>query len=140
MVTPGSTSAAFPITATNYTSDFEATITAKDSVSTLSTELTVDSVYISSVTVSPATVTNGASALGTVTLSGPAPAGGWTIQLVSSEPDYAWVPISIAIPAGASTGTFNVTTGLSTVKFVFTLTITASHLSSSRVAALTLTP
>jgi len=139
-VAAGSMSATFPIATTNYSSNYEATITGKDSVSTQSTNLTVDSLYIASLALSPSTVANGTSSTGTVTLSGPAPAGGWTIQLVSSEPEDASVPTSITIPAGATAGTFSVTTGLSTVNVVFSLTITASHLASNRTAALTLTP
>jgi hypothetical protein len=139
-VAAGSMSATFPIATTNYSSNYEATITGKDSVSTQSTNLTVDSLYIASLALSPSTVANGTSSTGTVTLSGPAPAGGWTIQLVSSEPEDASVPASITIPAGATAGTFSVTTGLSTVNVVFSLTITASHLASNRTAALTLTP
>jgi hypothetical protein len=140
VVPAGSTSATFPIVTTNYYENFNATIKATDSVSTVSTALTVDSLYISSLSLSPTSVANGTPSQGTVTLNGVAPAGGWTIQLVSSEPGYASVPASILIPAGSSSATFTVTTGLATVKFIQNVSITASYLVSSKSASLELTP
>ena len=140
VVAAGSTTATFPITPGNYTANYVATLTGKDSVTSKSTGLTVDSITIASLSLSPASVPNGTSSQGTVTLSDPAPAGGCTIQLSSSEPGYASVPASINIPAGSTQGVFTVTTGIGTVKVVMSVTITASHLPSSQSATLQVTP
>ena len=43
----------------------------------------------------------------TITLSNPAPAGGLTISLQSSDTNIATVPASINVPAGATTATFD---------------------------------
>ena len=46
----------------------------------------------------------------TVNLSAPAPAGGFTVQLSSSDTTVATVPTSATVPAGESNADFNVTT------------------------------
>ena len=82
----------------------------------------------------PATVTAPANAIGTVTLNGPAPAGGVSVTLSSSDTGKATVPPSVTVPEGTNSVTFVVTTltgrlggGTNTV------TITAT-LGSSRVS------
>src|SRR5439155_5723045 len=62
---------------------------------------------ITALTVSPASLTGGASASGTVTLSLAAPAGGAQVTLSSSSPAAA-VPASVTVAAGATSATFNV--------------------------------
>src|SRR6266850_471996 len=64
---------------------------------------------ISALAVSPASLTGGASATGTVTLNGPAPAGGAQVTLSSSSP-AATVPASVTVPSGATSASFSVTT------------------------------
>jgi len=49
------------------------------------------------------------SALMTIGLSGPAPAGGQTVSLVSANPARATVPASVVVAAGQTTATFSVT-------------------------------
>lgn len=64
----------------------------------------------------------GRSAELTVTSSVPAPAGGMTIALSSSDPAKATVPASVSIPAGASSASLTVTTlaiGNTTVRAEF---------------------
>src|SRR2546425_8238881 len=65
-----------------------------------------------SVTLSPSTITGGTggAALGTVTISGPAPAGGRVINLTSSNTDLAASTLGIVIPEGATNATFTVGT------------------------------
>jgi hypothetical protein len=65
---------------------------------------------LSSVAVSPTAVTGGQTATGTVQLNGPAPAGGVSVALASASPATASVPASVAIPGGASSATFTITT------------------------------
>ena len=65
---------------------------------------------LTSLTVSPATVAGGSSATGTVTLGGPAPAVGVSVNLWSNQPHSASVPASVFIPPGETSGSFEVTT------------------------------
>ena len=58
----------------------------------------------SSLTLSPASVTGGLeSSTSTVTLNGPAPAGGARVALSSSNTAAARVPSDVTVPAGAAT-------------------------------------
>ena len=63
-----------------------------------------------SLALNPATVTAPANSTGTVTLSGPAPAGGLAVTLSSSDRRKATVPQTVTVAAGQSTATFTVTT------------------------------
>src|SRR6185295_6727550 len=59
----------------------------------------------------------GGSLNGTVGLATPAPAGGTTVSLTSTDPSTAQVPPSVFIAAGNSTNSFTVTTNASTANF-----------------------
>lgn len=65
---------------------------------------------LSSLTVNPPTVIAGTQSQGTVTLSGPAPAGGVVVNLSSSATNRATVPPTVTIPAGATNATFPIQT------------------------------
>ncbi|AIE86824.1 Peptidase S53 propeptide [Fimbriimonas ginsengisoli Gsoil 348] len=94
---------------------------------------------ITSVAASPSTVEGGSATTvtGTVTLSAAAATGGDVVNLSSSDPSVT-VPASITIAAGATSGTFAITTsGVSTSKSV---TLTASQSNSSATTTLTVTP
>jgi Domain of unknown function (DUF4082)/Putative Ig domain/Bacterial Ig domain len=90
---------------------------------------------VSSVTLNPTSVIGGTSSTGTVTLSGPAPAGGAQVAL-SSNNGAASVPSSVIVPAGAISATFRVNTSI--VLISTTATISASYNSTSRAATLAL--
>jgi len=96
------------------------------------------SVALSSLSVNPTSVTGGNSSAGTVTLSGPAPAGGAIVALSSSNTTVASVPSSVTVAAGATTATFTVST--SAVAGSTTVTISATYGSATRSALLTVTP
>src|SRR5262249_10999577 len=64
---------------------------------------------LSSVTLASATVVGGNSVSGTVFLSGPAPAGGVTVTLSTSNLVAQPQPI-VTVPAGLSSATFTMTT------------------------------
>ena len=87
---------------------------------------------------SPSSVNGGNSAQATVTLSDPAPAGGATVTLASSNTSAASVPSSVSVPAGASSATFVVTTR--PVAATASVTISASYAGTARDAALTVSP
>jgi hypothetical protein len=65
---------------------------------------------VSTVTISPSTVVGGNTATGTVTLSGPAAAGGLVLKLSSQKPTIGSVPATVTVPAGATSVTFPITT------------------------------
>ena len=65
---------------------------------------------LENLTVNPTTVTAPASATGTVTLNGAAPAGAVSVPLRSSDTGKATVPPSVTVPQGASSATFVITT------------------------------
>jgi hypothetical protein len=92
---------------------------------------------LSSLTLNPTSVIGGAqSSTGTVTLSGPAPAGGVQVAL-SSNNGAASVPSSVTVPAGATSATFPVnTTAVATSTPVI---ISASYGGVTQTASLTVT-
>jgi hypothetical protein len=92
---------------------------------------------LSSLTMSPTSVTGGNPSIGTVTLSGPAPSSGEQVTLSSSNPAVATVPTSMTVPAGSTSATFPVTT--SAVAASTQVTITASD-SGTLIASLTVIP
>ena len=108
-VRPSSTS--FVITTTAVPAPTTATITAtfRGVVVTTTLVLTPAAPILTSIVVSPASVTGGTSVAGTVTLSGPAPANGLTINLTSDNA-AATVPVSVPIVAGATSVSFPVMT------------------------------
>jgi hypothetical protein len=71
---------------------------------------------VASITLSPATVTNGASSVGTVTLTTPAPAAGAVVQLANSGDSTnvdADLPPVVIVPPGATTAAFTIRSHLS---------------------------
>jgi len=97
-------------------------------------DVVASAVSLTGLSISPPSVTGGASATGTLTLSGPAPANGLTISLVSDNA-AANVPASVPIGAGATGTTFSVTT--TAVASSVTANITAAYNGVSKSAALT---
>jgi hypothetical protein len=69
----------------------------------------VDTVPLSGLTITPATVAGGVQASGVVTLAFAAPSGGAKVALQSNN-GVASVPMFISVPAGSLTGAFTVTT------------------------------
>jgi hypothetical protein len=93
---------------------------------------------VSSLTLDPASVTGGAqSSTGTVTLSGPAPAGGAQVPLSSSNAE-ASVPSGVTVAAGATSATFTLST--SAVATSTSVTISASYGGVSVSTSLTVLP
>ncbi len=94
---------------------------------------------LSTLALNPTTVTGGVqSSTGTVTLSGPALAGGAAVTLTSSSTSTATVPASVTVAAGASSATFTVST--SAVTTSTPVTISASYAGVTQTASLTVAP
>ena len=112
-VPAGATSVTFPISSgAVWQVPFTDQITASLGTVVINAPLTVNTYALESVSVSPSTVLAGGTVTGTLTLWGPAPAGGWTITLVSGSPVYVPLPTTVVIPEGQSSGTFNFTVQL----------------------------
>ncbi len=92
---------------------------------------------LSSVGVSPSSVTGGQSATGTVTLTSAAPAGGVVVDLSTSN-SAVTVPVNVTVIAGASSANFSVTT--SAVSASTTATFAANYNGANKTAALTVKP
>jgi len=136
----GATSATFTVTTSDVATSTTVTISAAYGGVTKTASLTVTPApppppTLSSLTLNPSSVIGGAqSSTGRVTLSSPAPAGGVTVMLSSSNPGVASVPSSVVVPAGATTATFTVRT--SAVLISTSVTISASYNSATQTASL----
>jgi hypothetical protein len=133
----GATTATFTVTTLPVSSSGSVRIYASQGNRTRSASLTVNTPSVSSLVLNPTTVRGGAPSKGTVTLNGPAPQGGASVTLSSSNTSVATVPSSLMIAAGSSTANFTVTTR--TVTLTRSVTISARR-GVTRSAALTVTP
>jgi hypothetical protein len=95
-------------------------------------------VFLTSLTLKPPSVVGGKGSTGTVTLTGPAPAGGTAVTLSSDAADVAKAELgTVTIAAGSTSAPFTVTTfAVSSTK---TVTITGSCGGTSQNAKLTVT-
>src|SRR6266446_1574338 len=142
-VAAGATSASFTVSTSAVSASTTVTISATYAGATRSASLTVTPVpppspTLSSLTLSPTSVTGGNSSTGTVTLSGPAPTGGAQVTLSSSDTTVARVLSSVTVAAGATSASFTVST--SAVAGSTTVSIFASYAGATRSASLTVTP
>jgi len=142
-VVAGATSASFPVSTSAVAASTTVSISAIYSGVTRSTTLTVTPApppppTLSSMTLSPTSVTGGNSSTGTVTLSGAAPSGGAQVALSSSNTAAARVPSSVTVAAGATSATFPI--GTSAVAASTTITISAAYSGATRSVSLTVTP
>src|SRR5262245_8919983 len=117
-VPAGSTSATFPITAPQVSESYWVMIQASYGSGTNGmhgavlridpSQPAVPDLY--AMGVNPVSVIGGGSVKGTVGLVTPAPAGGTTVSLWSTDPSAAQVPASVFVGEGNSTNSFTVTT------------------------------
>lgn len=94
---------------------------------------------LSALSLSPSSVSNGAPSTGLITLSGPAPAGGATVNLAGNTGGLIVLPGPVTIPAGATSATFTIATSpvLADTWMPIIATMPASN---SQAAVLELTP
>jgi len=137
VVPAGSQTVTFPVTTVQTSTQTIASIQATYPVSTsvTGTLTLLASPTPVSLVLSPTSVSGGTTSTGTVTLSGPAPAGGADVSLSSSNVAAATVPATMNIPEGASSGTFTITTLAQTS--ATSATISAAYHGLSKSAALT---
>src|SRR6266576_2936252 len=140
-IAAGASSATFTVSTSAVTASTPVTISASYAGVTKTASLTVlpqALPTLSSLTLNPTSVTGGSPSTGTVTLSGPAPAGGATVSLSSGNNAAATVPTSVIVAAGASSATFTVST--SAVATSTPVTISASYTGTTKTASLTVAP
>ena len=144
-VPAGSTSASFTITAPQVTSPYWVMIQASygSSLSGMhGVVLRIDPSQpavpdLEAMSIQPVSTVAGGTLQGTLQLAAPAPAGGTTVFLASSDP-AAQVPSTVQIAAGNSTATFTVTT--SQVSSMHSAQITAQSGSVTKDAWITVFP
>lgn len=129
-VPAGATSASFSIGTSAVADNTAVTLSASYGGATRTATLTVLHAVLTSLTVNPSSVVGLlGSATGTLTLNGPAPAGG-AVVTISDNSGACSVPGSVTIPAGATSATFTVRTSL--VLITTTCTITGTYKGTSR--------
>lgn len=89
-------------------------------------------------TLAASSAVGGGALQGTVTVAGPAPAGGSFVALTSDSPSVASVPAGVMVPAGGRFVTFSITT--TAVSTATDVTITAQFDSESSSKVFTLLP
>lgn len=105
----GQLTGTFPVTTKSVSAPTSVVITATYGFAQATGSLNITTLALVSVGVSPARVAGGNSSAGTVTLNGPARAGGVTVSL-SSGNHAAIVPASLKIAQGQTSATFAVKT------------------------------
>ncbi len=109
LVPEGSTSATVSVATSGVAQQVVATISAIAGADRRIATLAIQPPVPLSLTVDPTVVTGGTSVTATLTMSGPAPAQGFSVTPSSTNP-AAIVPAQVVVPSGASTALFTVTT------------------------------
>lgn len=94
---------------------------------------------INSLVLNPTSVAGGGTSTGTVTISAPASNGGQLVTIANDNNSVVTTPVSVTIPAGQTTITFNITTNANVVTQSVTK-ITATVEGDSKSANLTVSP
>ena len=136
-VPAGATTASFTVSTSPVASTRVASIQARCNGTTVRDTVTMNPPVLDAVKVLPTLVVGGASATGTVSLTGKAPSGGVIVTL-SSNSVHASVPASVTIPAGASSVDFAIATTAVTADV--SATIGASRGTVSKTAVLKIKP
>ena len=134
----GTTSTTFTMATSPVASATTAVITAAFGGVTQTASMAVEPPVLASLALNPSSVTGRNSSTGTVTLSGPAPAGGAVVALSSSNSSVATVPPSVTVPAGFTNATFTMNTRM--VLCPKSATITGSLSAVSQTANLAVMP
>lgn len=130
-IAAGQTSATFVVTSVAVAADVNANITATVGTQALSNTLIVKAPVAQSVTFAPSSVLGGKASVGTVTLNGITAVGGRVVQLRSSNPAIAAIPVSVTVPVGKNVVTFNVTTSAVLTSSDVTITATTGAVEAS---------
>jgi hypothetical protein len=138
-VTPGNFSASFPIPTSGVTANTTAIVTATYNGASSQAQVTLTPQQPpASLTLSPTSTTGaGGSSFGTVTIASPSSTDE-VLQVASSNPAVASVPNGVTIPAGSTTGGFNIFTTSVTTQTVVTISVSGGGV--TKTATLTVNP
>lgn len=104
-----SSTGTFTVTPSEVANTSNVTITAAMPNGSMN-QIVVVNPYVKSVDLAVSSIAGGGTTSGTVTLNGPAPVGGLSIVMSSSNPFVAFTSNSLVIPAGQTSGTFSIGT------------------------------
>jgi len=138
-VEPGGFSASFPIPTSPVTANTIATVTASYNGAAAQAQVTLTPQQPpSSLTLSPTSTSGiGGGSFATVTVASPSSTDE-VLQVSSSNPSIASVPNSVTIPAGLTTGGFNISTTSVTTQTVVTISVSGGGV--TKTANLTINP
>jgi hypothetical protein len=137
LVGAGQNSVTFSVTTSSVKDQVLAKITAIVAGVSKTGSLTVNPVFLSSVSVNPSVVSEGDSTILTVTLNGPAPTGGIKVQLASTVKE-APVPGSLTVPANQTSATFTIKSKFLTEPQTAAITASLGYVETT--ASLTVNP
>ncbi|MDR3690444.1 MAG: hypothetical protein P4L46_13775 [Fimbriimonas sp.] len=109
MIAAGSTSGSFVVTTLPVVGITSADVTASIPGSRIVGSISITAARFQSFTVDHSSVVGGSSAIGTITLDGPAPKEGFHVK-VTCDSSLAKVPAFVVVPAGQSSITFTIAT------------------------------
>jgi hypothetical protein len=124
-VPAGATSATFTASTATVPSNISATVRASFNGTTVTGTLTVQAPKPSAVAYNPVVLTGGKSGVGTVTLNGRAPAGGFEVLLTADNGIFT-IPASVTVAEGALSATFPVSALVVDTNTVVTTTAAAN--------------
>lgn len=125
-VPAGATSATFTVSTSSVGANTRAKISGTVGSRTREAELEITTLSVSSVVITPSSVSGGTSASGVVNLNGSAPTGGTIVSLTSSTAS-ATVPGTVTIAAGATSATFAISTTVVTSQTYAKITATLGN-------------
>ena len=139
LVDAGSFSASFAIPSSAVTANTTATVTASYGGATAQGQVTLTPQQPpSSLTLSPTSITgSGGNSFATVTVASPSSTD-QILQVASSNPAVASVPNGVMIPAGSTTGGFNISTSSVSTQTVVTISVSGGGV--TKTANLTVNP
>ena len=124
-VPAGATSATFTASTATVPSNISATVRATFNGTTVTGTLAVQAPKPSAVAYNPVVLTGGKSGVGTVTLNGKAPAGGYEVVLTADNGIFT-IPAAVTVAEGATSATFPVSALVVDTNTVVTTTATAN--------------
>lgn len=107
----GATSTSFLIVTQPVAKKTISVITAKMGTASKTGSLTIVPATIGSLVLSPSSIVGGDPSIATLSLTGVAPTGGFIVSVSCSNPDVAYAPMAVLVPAGESEVSFAITTG-----------------------------
>ena len=140
-VAPGNSSVSFPISTSSVTANTTATLTANYNGATSQSQVTLTPQQPpTSLTLNPTSTTGaGGSSFATVTVASPSSTD-QILQVASSNPAVASVPSGVTIPAGSTTGGFNIFTSAVSAQTVVTISVSGGGVTKTANLTVTGTP